>query len=1294
MFYQTKVLEDKPISFFEGASYGYLSLITEAQRYTTTGNSWALSGCTSTTSFTLDENRPSVATTQVTNSSTSGSTITLTSPALGKMKDLKAGVGLTASFHLRVPSKKTTSVQIAMQYYHSGAWQALSSSTIPVPQIVDPSWLFFTHTANLGSFANALENDDYRVVLSITDVAGGAASDYVYYINGLAVGQEASPHSATDIGAQNAYSIASIAAGQGTLEVGKYNGLLTAVKSGIPLHRSMSNATLLKPYIPEEPSLTLKNAGFMAEPNKVDVVTLEFWIKVGRVPTAPVRLVGPTGNATGLYLTGTTLTLSLGNTEIGYDLGSIDYPMLIDWVVSPSWSSVLVNGDSIINLMQPVDITAFSDDGAIGFYTEDTVHPVYVSSIATYQYAVPSQVAKIRFVRGQGTDAYGIISDRYDGTSFSADFSMSEFSTNLSYPDTASWRKGAKNNIVATDTIRLPDYEMPELKRQQDGGDWAALNRALYANPTYFNDVFPLDVSNDNTSGTAFSNPTINGEVFTTVGTASSSTNVIELPVDLFPKDTLFPNDDLFMGHPSFPPGVVISISGEAKYAGATPQLTVTFDGPEITYTQDFAATVPKSTAYMSYLVPAGTTSITWGVKVGAGLTSGQFNNVYARLEYTKVPLRVKPVGYSTEPYLYWNSINVLEKEPTAAVMTTVSVSPAQSGSVDILKLQKKHTQTYVKASLNGTALTYEYNDYTSAVVLDVFTIEIGKQFNVGFDIPGLIAQYPDMANLFGQPSDVEVLVGGGDTDSFTNSIYHVSFYNSWHKANLTPTYTNGLADTMIQESLQDVEPATYTLVPVTEYGNFTLDITSTGYWQETLPVSYFTKEVENQVGELRQHLDFIQTTIGKTRADLPQSSTAPITYFQLLSRYWAKTYADLASDYATYGALGPTVPIYDPADLDLQTWVTLHKITDAPLDYTKKTAVEYDGSSTVYLDDNDKRHFVQDGFSLIVPYAYNQEDYAITVYHLLTSRGQRSSPVKLKSFELASWTSSATQWNRIGTQEGNSAYPYTHNGSYYVTDFPSVFEITKRSFNYLYKSNRSGFKPKSIPVAGYDSGIAFGWKRSGSSAEARSIGGISLWLMLDAKSLANTTKIMTVTIGADRLFYIEAIPVDGQSRFALQVKTESGAYTNVQWYLNGNMVGSPYINANEWNALQMSLILPVDAGGQQVYVRASGDNNFVFDHITVHGEMRAKISGPSIYRRWADLIVGDLTWGDWDNETWYTLFNIGVKPSVDMLFDEMVTELTGTSVVGQFSSTLSPQFGEIYVLRDLEWVNVPVITK
>jgi hypothetical protein len=46
------------------------------------------------------------------------------------------------------------------------------------------------------------------------------------------------------------------------------------------------------------------------------------------------------------------------------------------------------------------------------------------------------------------------------------------------------------------------------------------------------------------------------------------------------------------------------------------------------------------------------------------------------------------------------------------------------------------------------------------------------------------------------------------------------------------------------------------------------------------------------------------------------------------------------------------------------------------------------------------------------------------------------------------------------------------------------------------------------------------------------------------------------------------------------------------------------------------------------------------------------------------------------------------------MLFDEMVAEVTGTHVVGQFTSTLTPGFGEIFVLRDLEWVTVPVITK
>jgi len=1284
VFYQTKVLEDKPISYFEGASNGYLALISDTQRSTLSANGWSLSGCTSVTlpaNEVIETPPTSAPTTKVTNNVMTGSTFTLSSPALGKMKDLRAGVGLTTSFHLRM-GVKTTTVDIKLQY-NNGSWTNIENSTVPIPASPVARWLFFSYTFRLDTFASALKNEDFRIVISITDTGSGAPQDYVYYVNGLSVGQRSESVAVWDMGASDAYTLNSVSGGPTTLSVSKYNGMLTAVKSGVPLHRSMESATLLEPWLPERPSLTMQKGGFMQEANKEDVVTLEFWMKIGAPPHSPVRIVGPVGSKEGLYLTGTTLTLSLGNLEVGYDVGTIDYPMLIDWVLSPTYSAVLVNGDAVINLTQPMVKSRYSSTGAIGFYTDESIHPMYVSSIATYQYAVPSVVAKIRFVRGQGTDQYGITASKFDGTSFSADFSMSNFATNISYPDNVSWSKGQVNNLVATDKISLPEYDMPNMQNQDIEKDWSALNGAMLSKPTpsasYYSDIFPLDAANDNTSGTAFTNQAENGEVYSTQTAASSSTNSIVIPA-------------------GFPKGATLVLSGEAKFAGTEPMLTVTFVGPGTTYTQTFSSTNPKSTARLTQAIPSGTTSITWGLKTNGGTTSAQYSAVYAKIVYPQRPFYVKPTGYTTEPYLSWPSLNILDSDTVESVVVRMAVGTSPPSATNILVLQKKNTSTALRAYLNGTTLTYEYSDYKGATVLGTKTIAANTHANVGFDIPELMMKYPNMSSLLGSPGDVEVIVAGSDGNSFTGGIYHVSFYSAWSKKTSAPTFTDGLADAITSTSPIAIEAASYSLVAMTEYGNSTLDIISSGYWQETIPVSLLAQEVTNAVGERVSRLDFIQTTIGKTRCTPPFLADEPLTYFQLLSRYWAKSYADLASDYATYSALsGVTLPTYDPTVLDLQTWVALGKLTSAPKDYGDYTEAKYDGNSTVFLDDNDYVNFVQDGNSLVIPYPYDPDQYALTFYHVLRSRGQRSVPVKLKSFELASWASDYAEWRSLGTQEGESAYPYTHNGSYYTTEFPSIFEVTKRGHNYLYKSNRSGFKPKSLPMPGYDSGIAFGWQRQASTPEPRKLGGVSVWMMLDSVKILQSVKIMTITIGADQECFVEAVPIENGTRYALQVKTSNGAYANSQWSINGNVTGAPILRAREWNSIQLSFIDPVDTDGEKVYVRVSGNTDFAFDHVTIHGQLSAVINGIEAHRTWHELTTPTPPanyWSAWGAYTWYSLYNIGAVMNVDMMFDEMVAELTGTGVVGGFTSSLKPLFGEVFVLRDIEWVDVPVITK
>jgi hypothetical protein len=611
------------------------------------------------------------------------------------------------------------------------------------------------------------------------------------------------------------------------------------------------------------------------------------------------------------------------------------------------------------------------------------------------------------------------------------------------------------------------------------------------------------------------------------------------------------------------------------------------------------------------------------------------------------------------------------------------------------MTIKRRGSNNYLRAYLNGTSLVYEYNGQNGTTVLETKTVNANADFSVGFDFNALATKYSYLFNFLKNQSDLEVLVGGGTTDSFAGLVYHVSFYSSWHNKVSSNTFTDGIVDLMTAGS-NIATNATYSLIAVTEYGNFTLDVASSGYWQETIPLAMLTKEVEDAVGNKSQRVDFVQVNLGKTKPRLPLDEMVTMTYEQLRLKYWAQTYQQLSDYYDSYNDLSLlSAPSYDYSSLDIESWVTLHKITVPPTDYLQKSAMIYDGHSNVFLDDNNYRHLLQDGNSLVIPYNYDHTEYALTFYHIVKSRGQRSSPAKLKSFELASWASDATKVNPVGTQEGNNAYPYSHNGSFFVLDFPNLFEVTKRGYNYLYKSNRSGFKPKSLPMLGYDNGLAVRWKREG-SIEQQQVAAVSFWTLLDTDTLNDSIRISTVTSGADEVVYIEAVPIEDGSRFALQAKYQGDPYINVQWFINGHMTVAPVFRAGEWNAVTMAFINPFDSHAQDVYVRMSGNTNFSFDHITIHGRLDAKVSGLVDYRRWGDLLVPtapDDQWQAWGAYTWFSIYSIGAQLTVDILNEDMFNELTGYYDNEPFVSTVSANFNEIYTLRDIEWAPVTVIT-
>ena len=100
-----------------------------------------------------------------------------------------------------------------------------------------------------------------------------------------------------------------------------------------------------------------------------------------------------------------------------------------------------------------------------------------------FPYSMPLQVAKKRFVWGQGTDQLELINDSFDGEEAIVNFTNANYTTNKVYPDMERWDAGYYNNLVAnTNYVSVPEYNLPDINL---GGrmvpDWYSDNKDLNA---------------------------------------------------------------------------------------------------------------------------------------------------------------------------------------------------------------------------------------------------------------------------------------------------------------------------------------------------------------------------------------------------------------------------------------------------------------------------------------------------------------------------------------------------------------------------------------------------------------------------------------------------------------------------------------------------------------------------------------------------------------------------------------------------------------------------------------------
>lgn len=338
------------------------------------------------------------------------------------------------------------------------------------------------------------QNLSFKMVIEVTVMQSQNQSDM--FLNGVVVGQGAEYFSKTSLGIKYGSIPSSIYLPTPYFSQGYpgeeregieiipyglsdakgyyliYDDFELVYQSGIPMVYGSNVSTVLNPSPNKEiPNIILPAKGFMNELNNNRKRTFEFWIKVnhnGASDSGMYKIFGPTANSDGLYIDESFILLKIGDKVASSFVDEWGKPMLVHIGITENVAYVMINS----RIVMSIDHNGFSqkhkdtyDNDWVGFYApKEIVDSIELDCIAVYTSDIREDIAKRRYVYGQGVEFPLPLNTAYGGTSAYIDFSKSGYSKTQDYPTINKWNSGVHQNLsVDKNIISGPIYSLPAL---------------------------------------------------------------------------------------------------------------------------------------------------------------------------------------------------------------------------------------------------------------------------------------------------------------------------------------------------------------------------------------------------------------------------------------------------------------------------------------------------------------------------------------------------------------------------------------------------------------------------------------------------------------------------------------------------------------------------------------------------------------------------------------------------------------------------------------------------------------
>lgn len=489
-----------------------------------------------------------------------------------------------------------------------------------------------------------------------------------------------------------------------------------------------------------------------------------------------------------------------------------------------------------------------------------------------------------------------------------------------------------------------------------------------------------------------------------------------------------------------------------------------------------------------------------------------------------------------------------------------------------LLILEHKISGVQLRANIINNTIKYYYD---GALIQTGWVLDTDQPYTVGFDFHQVSRE---IANFMSDSSMIEVYVGGDRTYTFTGKIYRVGFAGVESSDPIIPNFGN---DGIIDPSADLIDfVAGYTLIPISAYGMYYLDISTAGTWTDTYPVGFLSSEGV---------IDLIQFSLGAQSYDATARVDATITFDDLGGR----------------------------------------------TDRIRDRIVAPDSTGVIDLrnDPEPTSAFLHVSNGTIIMPPRNSSGLTMRLKLSVKVAGIRTSNLVIKDMSIASVANSTEKFFEVGTAHGYDIAPYTKVGNYYSTHIDRPWAIHKQSAPYLYLTNDSGLRPLSNNGNNNESGLWITMNRQ--RDRDFKVSSMQIWVKLVDEIGDSPVELFSVK--SDRA-WIKFVGVDDGTGTRARVYAIDGwtgqDHTEIKFHQDGNQVVMPFIQNNHWTAIGIDFEPLLDfAGDIGAICLISG---CVYNNIVYYRTSSLQEQYTFAYRTWGAVKndgANDLTWGYWRDQ-------------------------------------------------------------